>query len=79
MVYSASIVGTQESVCGVHKIRGLQRYFVRVCMYVCVCVMWRLQGEDQTKTNPAADYSLDTDFLRQHALTTSSCNEECDV
>lgn len=63
-------VEMQESVCGVHKIRGLRRYFVCVCMHVCVCVMGRLQGEDQTKTNPAPDYSLDTDFLRQHALTT---------
>lgn len=50
-----------------------------VCMHVCVCVMGRLQGEDQTKTNPAPDYSLNTDFLRQHALTTSSCSEDRDV
>lgn len=49
--------------------------FGGICVCVCACGMGRLHGEDQTKTNPAPDYSLDTDFINmvwQHQVV--MCN-----
>lgn len=65
---------SNQLVCGVHKIWGLQRYFVWVPVW-WGDYKWKIR----LKTNPAPDFSLDTEFLHRHDLTTWSDDKDCNV